>query len=125
MRRIILEELRRALAIAWGTMILLSFWYVELGWSSELILLIAAAIGLLSFAGFASYRTRSGRALKLRTTGGWVVFGTTVGILMLAYYVFVHAKTAPSWVGGIPILLGFILLVAGTWLEIRRANPKR
>jgi hypothetical protein len=122
-KKIIIQEMFRALAIGVAAMFLLArFFYKGLGWSSELILLLAVAIGLLSFISFTIFRTKSGKELMIRTRRGWIILGVTWGIVLLAYFVIAYNRNVSFLDNFSPILLGFMALAFGVWWGISQAR---
>jgi len=124
MKKIIIQELFRALAIGWGTMILLSFFYKGMGWDSGAVLLIALAVGLLSLVGFTIYRLRSGKDVRIQTQRGWLIFGTVVVFVILVYSIIANDWSTPSLDNLMPIVLSFIVLITGIWWGIRQTRKK-
>jgi amino acid transporter len=106
-------------------MILLSFFYQEIGWESGTVLLIALAVALLSLVGFTIYRLRSGKEMRIQTQRGWIIFGTVVVFVILVYSIVANDWSMPSLDNLIPIVLSFIVLITGIWWGIRqtRKNP--
>ncbi len=122
MKKIAVQELLRSLAIGWGTMILLTIFNKGSGWSSETVLLIACAAGLISFVGFSIYRVKSGKELMIQTQKGWIIFGTIVIFAILAYAVIAYNKGASLLENLFPILLAFLVVVSGIWWGIRKVK---
>ena len=113
----------RALAIGGAAMFLLArLFYMGLGWSPELILLLPVAIGLLSFIGFTIFRSKSGKELMIRTRPGWIIFGVIWGIILLAYFVIAYNRNVTFLDNFFPILLGFMALASGVWWGISQAR---
>jgi hypothetical protein len=96
--------------------------YMGLGWSPELILLLPVAIGLLSFIGFTIFRSKSGKELMIRTRRGWIIFGVIWGIILLAYFVIAYNRNVSFLFNFFPILLGFVVLAFGIWWGISQAR---
>jgi hypothetical protein len=123
MKKIIIQEMFRALAIGWAAMLFLAyFFYKGLGWSSELVLLLTVAIGLLSFISFTIFRSKSGKELMIRTRRGWITFGEIWGIILLAYFVMVYNRNMSFLDNFFPLLLGFIALAFGVWWGISQVS---
>lgn len=122
MKKIVIQELLRALAIGWGTMLLLSIFYKGLGWGSGLVLLIACTIGLLSFVSFTIYRVRSGKELMLQTQRSWVIFGAIAAFGIFAYTVITYNKGASLLDNLFPMLLAFAVLISGTLWGIKQVK---
>ncbi|OJX47799.1 MAG: hypothetical protein BGO78_05355 [Chloroflexi bacterium 44-23] len=82
-QNILFEEFLRALAIGWGTLLVLGLVYRDLGLTSEAVLLISISLGLVSLVFFTILRKRTDKSFKVTTQRGWVVLGVIVGILVL------------------------------------------
>ena len=122
-KKIIIQEMFRALAIGGAAMFLLArLFYMGLGGSPELILVLAVAIGLLSFISFTIFRTKSGKELMIRTRRGWIILGVTWGIVLLAYFVIAYNRNVSFLDNFSPILLGFMALTFGVWWGISQAR---
>lgn len=119
MKKIIIQELFRALAVFWGVMILLALLTRGLGWGSGLILLLSGGVGLLSLIGFTIIRRVSGRELAVRTRKGWIVTGVILLIVILAINWLVYAPDMPVLDLALRMLISLAVMAAGIWWGLR------
>lgn len=122
MKRIVVQELFRALAVFWGVMILLALLTRGQGWDSGLILLLSGGAGLLSLIGFSAYRRLSGRELAVRTRTGWIVTGSIILVVILAINWLAYVPDMPVLDLALRVLISLAVLAAGVWWGLRQVK---
>lgn len=128
MRRLLLQETIRALALGYLVFLFLGLIYTSLGLSARQVVAVSGLATLGIFLTFSAIRLRTGRELMARTRREWTIVAV-VGALVLAGFMVLgaiagHAPWALRF-GPLRVVTPLLVLILFAWLGYRSAVGRR
>lgn len=128
LRRLLLEETIRSIAVGYVVFLFLGVIYTSLGLSADQVFAVSGLATLGIFLTFTAIRLRTGRELMARTRRAWIIVAV-IGAVVLAGFMVLGAMAgqAPWAIGFVPlqVLTALLVLVLFAWLGYRSAVGRR